>query len=295
MTALRIGVDVGGTKVLGVLFDADARSIVAQHRAPTPTSVDELVETIAGVVDEIAAEHRESPVGLGLPGLVDVDGVLRAAPNLRFAIDQPVVHLLEQRSGRRVVVDNDANCALRAELAVGDIDDGSSVVLVALGTGIGGAIALDGSIVRGANGFAGEFGHIQVDPDGPLCPCGRRGCWERFASGAGLAHLAALRGHGDVDGPAITAAARAGEAWALEVWNDLATWLAIGLADLADVLDPGLFVIGGGLVDEVDLFLDAARTRFTGEVLGGRARTRTRIVAATAGSDSGAVGAALLR
>lgn len=295
MTALRIGVDVGGTKVLGVLFDVDAGAIVAQHRAATPTTVDELVETIAGVVEAIAADHHEAPIGLGLPGLVDVDGVLRAAPNLRFAIDRPVVQLLQQRSGRTVFVDNDANCALRAELAIGGIDDGSSVVLVALGTGIGGAIALDGTIVRGANGFAGEFGHIQVDPDGPLCPCGRHGCWERFASGAGLAHLAVLRGHVGIEGPAVTAAARRGEAWALEVWDDLATWLAVGLADLADVLDPGLFVIGGGLVDEADLFLDAARTRFADEVLGGPARARTRIVAATAGSDSGAVGAALLR
>lgn len=295
MTGLRIGVDVGGTKVLAVAVDERSGAIVRQHRDATPDSVDALVATIADAVTAVTDADCVATVGLGLPGLVDIDGVLRAAPNLRFVVDTPVVPALEARIGRPVKVDNDANCALRAELAFGGASGESSVAFVALGTGIGGALALDGSIVRGANGFAGEFGHIQVDPTGPLCPCGRRGCWERFASGAGLAHLAELAGHPGVAGADVTAAARAGVTWALEVWEEFSRWLAIGLADLADVLDPALFVIGGGLADEADLFMAQTRVRFFDEVLGGRARHATRLEVATAGSDSGAVGAALLR
>ena len=292
--AARIGVDVGGTKVLAVRIDDGDGAVAARARRETPSTVDGLIDAIAAAVEEVGGADRSVPVGVGLPGLVDGSGVLRAAPNLQCAIDVPVIAPLSARLEREVAVDNDVNCALRAELRVGEVAAASSVAFVALGTGIGGALAFDGVVWRGANGFAGEFGHIQVDPSGPRCPCGRNGCWERYASGAGLAHLAAQRGH-DVDGAAVTAAARAGESWALAVWDELARWLSVGLADLADVLDPALFVIGGGLVDEADLFLDAARAQFGVEVLGGSARAATRIVAAAAGSDSGAVGAALLR
>ena len=173
-------------------------------------------------------------------------------------------------------------------------------VLVTLGTGIGGGIAIGGSVRRGAHGFAGEPGHMCVDPFGPLCVCGRNGCWERYASGSGVVWLAQQRGLSadrngqDITGEVLVELARSGDAAALEVWAEFAEWLARGLANLADVLDPELVVIGGGLVSVSDLYLERTRELFVREVLGGRSRRRTRIEPAQSGPSAGAVGAALL-
>ncbi|MET0227802.1 MAG: ROK family protein, partial [Actinomycetes bacterium] len=156
-------------------------------------------------------------------------------------------------------------------------------------------------------GFAGEPGHMVVDPAGPPCPCGRNGCWERYASGHGLARLARLavdRGDapgvleraGDPDaisGEHVVAAARAGDVGAIAVIDELADWLASGLANLVALLDPELVLIGGGLADVADLYLDRARAAYDTEVFGGAGRTPTRIEVATLGSDAGAIGAAL--
>jgi glucokinase len=182
-------------------------------------------------------------------------------------------------------------------MAIGAAVGFDDVVLVTLGTGIGGALAIGGTLVRGTNGFAGEPGHMCVDPTGPLCVCGRRGCWERFASGSGIAHAATLVGMAVPStrgAEVVVAAARAGDPTAIGVLDGFARWLGIGIANLADVLDPELVVIGGGLVEIVDLFLDGARDAFDQQVLGGSVLRRTVIVPTVLGADSGAVGAALL-
>lgn len=286
-----VGIDVGGTKILAVAIDpARPATPLAEHLAPTPTDADDVLDAIVECARAVGVDRR---LGVGLAGLVDAGGVLRAAPNLRCMVDVPVVGPL---AGALAIdpptVDNDANCALRAELALGAASGVDDVVLVTLGTGIGGAVAIDGRVRTGVHGFAGEPGHMLVDPDGPRCPCGRRGCWERYASGAGLAALAADAGLVGLRGEEVIDLVRDGDGVARAVVDRFAWWVAAGLASIADLLDPGLLVIGGGLSATSDLWLDAVRTSFVDQTLGGRHRT-TRIEVARTGPAAGAIGAAL--
>jgi len=182
----RAGIDVGGTKFLGVILDDDG-TVVHEARRPTPRGADAVID---GLV-EFARELGEwDSLGIGVPGLVTREGVLRAAPNLVSVRELEVGPRVGAGLGRPVSVDNDATCAAVAEWRLGAAMGIDDMVMVTLGTGIGGGIIAGGQLQRGTNGFAGEIGHIVVDPDGPPCPCGRRGCWERYASGNGLAQLA---------------------------------------------------------------------------------------------------------
>ena len=292
-----IGIDVGGTKMLGVAVERHRPSqVVDQLLVPTPTTAEGVVDGIAGLAVDLGVQDQ---LGLGLAGLVENGSVLRAAPNLQCMIDVPVRDLLVDRLGIDVRLDNDATCALVAEMTLGVAQGAEDVVLVTMGTGIGGGVAMGGRIVRGAHGFAGEPGHMCVDPDGPVCVCGRRGCWERFASGAGLLWMADKRGlvaadGSPLDGESLALLARNGDTEASAVWEEFSQWLARGLAGLADILDPELLVLGGGLISSADLFLDRTRQLFIDEVLGGTARHRTRIEPARSGPAAGAIGAALL-
>ena len=311
-----VGLDVGGTKILAQAVDPVAPTIaLAEHRVPTPAGGPALVDAIEAVVrridDTVVRAGREplSAVGVGVPGLVTVDGVLRTAPNLPGVTDLAVRAELEDRLDVPVVVDNDANCAGWAEANLGAGAGADQAVLVTLGTGIGGALVVDGVLVHGAVGFAGEPGHMVVDPAGPVCPCGRRGCWERFASGSGLEHLARQRIEGgggaaileraggdpaEIRGEHVTGAARAGDGEAVAVLEDFAGWIALGLANLVNLLDPSVLIIGGGVADEADLLLEPVRRAFAAEVLGVAARPGLRVEVAALGSHAGALGAALL-
>lgn len=319
-----VGVDVGGTKLLAVVLDADdpTAAPLAAVRRPTPPGADALVDAVVEVAGEVVADAglvlaRSTPgapdevaaVGLGLPGLVDHEGVLRTGPNLPGVVDFDVDHTLAGALGLPVHVDNDANCAAWAEHVRGASRDRSHSVLVTLGTGIGAGIVTGGALYRGAHGMAGEPGHMIVDPGGPRCPCGQRGCWERFASGSGLGFLAreaALAGRADavvelaggdpeaVRGEHVTAAARAGDGGARAVLASFGWWVALGVANLVNVLDPEVVVLGGGLVSEADLFLDETRSAYDDLVLGHGHRPPVPILAAAAGEQAGALGAALL-
>ena len=284
--------------MLAVAVDrSQPTEILAQHLVSTPTSAEGVISSLLELAQMCGTEGH---LGIGLAGLVEDGEVLRAAPNLQCMIDVPVRSALEGALGVPVYIENDATCALVAEMTYGVAQGIDDTVLVTLGTGIGGGVAIGGSIRRGAHGFAGEPGHMCVDPSGPLCVCGRSGCWERYASGSGVVWLAQQRGLAtDRSGHAITSEvlverARSGDALALDVWAEFAEWLARGLANLADVLDPELFVIGGGLVSVSDLYLDRTRELFADEVLGGRSRRQTRIEPAQSGPSAGAIGAALL-
>ena len=208
-----------------------------------------------------------------------------------------------------MVVDNDATCAVIGEWVYGAAAGATDAVVVTLGTGIGGGLIVNGRVARGALGFAGEIGHMVVDPSGPACPCGKRGCWERFASGSGLGRLAREAAHagrldevlrragGDpeaVRAEDVTSAAAAGDAAAQAVLEELGWWLALGLANLANVLDPSVFVLGGGLVDALDLVIEPVRTAFDDLVEGRPGRPEVMISVAALGERAGAVGAALL-
>jgi glucokinase len=302
--ARRAGVDVGGTKCLGVLVVGG--EIVAQHRLPTPRGHAAIADTIVEVARALGSHDS---LGVGVPGLVSRQGVLRAAPNLSGVADFDVAGMVADRVGHAVTVDNDATCAALSEWRLGAGAGSDDMVLVTLGTGIGGGLVLGGVLQRGHNGFTGEYGHMVVDPDGPPCVCGRRGCWERYASGAGLARLAreaAVGGRlrhvvdmagGDAElvrGEHVQRAARAGDPGAVAVVEEFGRWVAIGLVNLTNALDPERFVLGGGLAAGADLYLGPIK-RWFGELLySPQLRPHPSVVFAALGEHAGAVGAALL-
>jgi glucokinase len=302
-----VGVDLGGTKCLAVALEDG--TVVDERRVPTPVGDRALLEAIVGVATDVQATGAAVGVGVGVPGLVDRRGVLRFAPNLPGVVELPIAEELGARLGLPVRVGNDATCAAWGERQVGAARGYDDVVLVALGTGIGSGIIVDGRLLRGANGFAGEVGHMIVDPDGPPCPCGQRGCWERFASGSGLGRLGRLAAEagraarvtalagGDpasVRGEHVTVAAAEGDAEAAAVLVEFGWWVALGLANLANVFDPQAFVLGGGLIGVGELLLDPVRAAFAGLVTGGAHRPPVAIVPATLGERAGAIGAASL-
>jgi glucokinase len=301
MRGAAVGVDVGGTKLLAVAVD-EAGTVLEERRVPTPRGGD-------AVVDAIAALGVDAPVlGLGVAGLVDRSGVLRVGPNLPGIVDYPFHDRLSEALDIPVEVDNDATVATWGELKAGAAKGASEVLLVALGTGIGSGHVCGGVLQRGAYGFAGEAGHMVVDPRGPVCPCGRRGCWERFASGSGLGRLAreaAETGRADrivelaggdelsVRGEHVTIAAGEGDEVAVGVLREFGWWVAIGIANLVNVLDSEVVVIGGGLAEMGDLLLDPVRESYADLVLAPRHRPAVPIVTAALGEHAGAIGAAL--
>ncbi|HUZ44727.1 MAG TPA: ROK family protein [Acidimicrobiales bacterium] len=310
--AVSIGIDVGGTKVLGVALTAEG-SVVSEHRVPTPAGAEELISSIldvVGVLDALAGS-TELPVGVGAPGMVTRTGEVLFAPNLAGAHQLALARLLAERlpAQRRVVVDNDATCAGWGEAVHGAARGAGDAVVVTLGTGIGGGIISGGGLLRGANGFAGEIGHMVIDPSGPICPCGRAGCWERYASGSGLGRLARDAAHagrsarlvelagGDpesVRGEHVTQAAGEGDAGALEVMDRFSWWLAAGLANLANAFDPAVIVIGGGLVEAGEILMGPTRRDFLALVEAGSTRPGIDILPAALGERAGAIGAAAL-
>jgi glucokinase len=305
-----IGIDVGGTKVLGVVTDASG-VVVDEVRAATPLDDGhQMVATMARVANELRRRHPDAvALGAGVAGLVTFDGVVRVSPNLPSVVELPVGALLEEAVGIPVRVDNDATCALRGEHERGAARGVDDVALVTLGTGVGGAFVLGGRLVRGANGFAGEVGHMVVERGGVPCVCGRRGCWERYASGTGLGRmgrelaeaggaprLVALAG-GDpalVRGEHVTAAAAAGDEPALAVMDLLADWIAVGLANLGQIVDVARFVVGGGLVEAGEVLLGPVRQAYERRLGPRPHRPPAEIVPATMGEYAGAVGASFL-
>ncbi|CAN5850276.1 ROK family glucokinase [soil metagenome] len=304
-----VGVDVGGTKCLGVVVEGDGR-VVTEFRRPTPRGDDALLATLVEIVATLESTGPVAPVvGVGLPGLITSSGVLRSSPNLPGITGLDLASELGARLDRPVLVTNDATAAAFAEWRIGAGQGVDDLVMVTLGTGIGGGLVAGGRLVLGANGFAGEFGHMVVDPDGPPCPCGRRGCWERYASGSGLAQLARAdavggrlpevvrRAGGDparVRGEDVQAAARDGDADAIAVVDQFARWVALGLVNVTNALDPALFVLGGGLAEGADLYLGPIE-RWFGELLyAADLRPHPGLAFAALGEQAGAIGCALL-
>jgi len=307
-----IGIDVGGTKVLGVALATEGR-VVSEHRVPTPSGAQELISSImdvVGVLDSLTG-LTDLPVGVGAPGMITRSGDVLFAPNLAGAHQMALSHLLAERlpGHRRLVVDNDATCAGWGESVHGAARGAGDALVVTLGTGIGGGIVTGGRLMRGANGFGGEIGHMVIDPSGPICPCGRAGCWERYASGSGLGRLARDAAHagrsarlvelagGDpesVRGEHVTQAAWEGDPGALEVMDRFCWWLASGLANLANAFDPEVIVIGGGLIEAGEILMGPTRRDFLALVEAGSTRPGIEILPAALGERAGAIGAAAL-
>jgi glucokinase len=309
--ALTVGVDVGGTKVAAGVVDEDGQVVAQLRRATSPQVKGAAEQTIADLVLELAKTHPVEAVGVGAAGLVDeTRSVVRFAPNLGWR-EQPLRSLLEAATGLPVVVENDANAAAWAEYRFGAARGRDDVVMVTVGTGIGGALIADGMLYRGGFGLAGEIGHLVLDPDGPPCGCGRRGCWEQYASGNALlrdarakaaedregARLLLSLGDGTPEGVAgahITTAARQGDPVALAVFAHAGHWLGWGMAELAAVLDPRCYVVGGGVSEAGDLLLAPARVAFADHLMGAGVRPAAEIVIAELGNTAGMVGAAEL-
>ena len=304
-----LGLDVGGTKVLGIVLD-DAGGVVAEHREPTERDPEGLLEHLVAVARILCERHPEvTALGVGAPGLVDRHGTLRFAPNLPGVVELPLGPRLSEALDLPVRADNDATCAAWAEHQLGAAAGADTALLVTLGTGIGGGLVVDGLLVRGANGFAGEVGHMVVDDDGIPCPCGRRGCWERYASGSALDRQArelvgAGRGRrlvelaGDpeqVTGVQVTAAAAEGDPDALALLDRFADWFALGLANLIHAFDPSRCVVGGGLVAAGEVVLAPIRTSLSeARLVAPEHRPPVEVVPAILGPQAGAIGAALL-
>ncbi|HEX6330680.1 MAG TPA: ROK family protein [Actinomycetota bacterium] len=303
-----VGIDVGGTKINALRVARDGEIL---DRKTTRTPAEDPEATLASMVELAEAMRTDDvlAVGVGAAGLVDVrDGVLRFAPNLAWR-ELPIAGRMRDVLGLPVQVDNDANVAAYAEYRFGAGRGYRHLLLVAVGTGIGGGIVENGRLFRGAHGFASEIGHIIVEPEGPRCGCGNRGCWEQVAAGRAIGRLGreAVRRHpdsllarsasgnpDDVTGADVTKAARRGDPPALEVLAQVGRRLGEGIAGLVNVLDPQIVVVGGGAIRAGDLLLEPARAAFQSSVEGFHHRPPVPIVAAVLGNDAGAVGAASL-
>ena len=294
--ALFIGVDIGGTKVLAAAVSSSGRVLRTARRTTPGRQVESrlIEDALTEAVEEVAGVRRPSAIGIAAAGFVDAQGErVRFAPHLPWR-DEGVRSRLAERWSAPVVLDNDANCAARAELAYGAVGTARDALVVTLGTGIGGAVVLDGAVHRGWNGMAGEFGHMQVVPDGRPCECGGTGCWEQYCSGNALARFYNEQRTGEVSGPEVTAAAQAGDEAALAAFASVGEWLGVGVANLVAAFDPEVVVVGGGLSAAGDLLLEPARRALRDSLVGAAHRTVPPVVRAGLGPEAGAIGAAEL-
>lgn len=308
---LTIGVDVGGTKVAAGVVD-EAGAILARSRRSTPPSAHptDVEDVIASCVEELCVGREVEAVGIGAAGFVDADRArVLTSPNLPSWRDEPLRDAVQARVGLPVVVENDANAAAWAEHRFGAGFGEPDLVVVTVGTGIGGGIVLGGRLYRGRFGIGAEFGHLQVVRGGRRCGCGQRGCWEQYCSGrallreareiaevrreygARLLELGGGRPEG-IEAREVSRAAQEGDPAAVECFEVVGSWLGQGLADLAAVLDPGAFVVGGGVGEVGELLLSPARRVFEERLTGTGQRPRAEVRAAVLGNDAGLVGAA---
>lgn len=306
---LTIGIDVGGTKVLGGVVTADGEVVASARRETPAEDVGRTLQLIVEVVTELTHTHQARAIGIGAAGWIDESrSKVLFAPNLAWR-DEPLRALIAAELDLPVVVENDANVAAWAEFRFGSGRDvKASMAMFTVGTGIGGGLVVNGDLWRGAHGMAAEMGHMRVVPDGRLCGCGRRGCLEQYASGSALVHSARRRAEEDpetahrlvelagsiaaINGPLVTKAAREGDPAAREAFAEVGRWLGSGMADLVQLLDVEMIVVGGGVVDAGELLLAPARAAFVDQLAARGSLPVAPVVAAQMGNLAGVVGAA---
>ncbi|ANS78211.1 Putative sugar kinase [Serinicoccus hydrothermalis] len=304
--------DIGGTKIAASAV-SDGKILEQALRETPAQAPDDIVAAVGDVVRELQERLGEDrpveAVGVACAGFIDRSGdVVVFAPNLAWR-DEPLRARLEEATGLPVVLENDANAAAWGEFRFGAARDVEEMVLITLGTGVGGGIVVDGELVRGSHGMGAEVGHMRMVPDGHRCGCGNKGCWEVYASGSALVreardlvaggspHAGALADAcgGDpkeLSGVLVTTVAQEGDPAAQELLEDVGRWAGEGLASLAAILDPGLMVIGGGVSAAGDLVLAPARRAFARNLTGRGHRDVTPVVLAELGNDAGMIGAA---
>ena len=308
--SLAIGIDVGGTKVLGGVVD-DAGKVLTTARKDTPRQGGSaLTQTIAEVAKELLQQYSVSCVGVSAAGFVSSDRkTMLATPNIADWNGVDLDNQLTKLIGLPVVIENDANAAAWGEAKFGAGKNQDHMMMLTVGTGIGGGIVVNGDLYRGAFGIAAEFGHMRVVPDGHICGCGARGCFEQYASGNALLRHAReainaspeiarnllSRGDGTVaglTGQVITEAARDGDPVALAAFNTTGQWLGAGIASLSVLLDPACVVIGGGVIDAGEILLKPTRESLERTMPFAGKHPYPKVIAAQLGNEAGLVGVA---
>jgi len=308
--SLTVGVDVGGTKVLGGVVDSNGKVLATSRRDTPREGGTALTKTIAEVALELMQAHEIAAVGVSAAGFVSSDRkTMLATPNIADWNGVQLEVELTELIGLPVVIENDANAAAWGEAKFGAGRNQAHMMMLTIGTGVGGGIVVNNQLYRGAFGIAAEFGHLRVVPEGHLCGCGARGCFEQYASGSALRRHAReaisaspdlarnllARGDGTIDGltgQAITDAAREGDAVALAAFQTTAQYLGAGIASLAVLLDPAFVVIGGGVIDAGEILLAPTREAMKRYMPFAGKHPYPEIVAAELGNEAGLVGVA---
>lgn len=305
-----IGIDVGGTKVLGGVVSPTGE-ILATARRDTPREGGKvLTQAIADVATELSSKYPVDSIGVSAAGFISSDRqTILATPNIAGWNGVNLVNELTQIIGKRIVLENDANSAAWGEFKFGAGRGRKDLMMLTLGTGVGGGLILDGSVFRGAFGIGAELGHIRIVPDGHLCGCGIRGCLEQYASGSALMRHAReaisaspdlarnllARGDGTLEGLKghhITEAARDEDPVALAAFNTMASYLGAGIASLCTVIDPSCIVLGGGVIDAGEIFLAPTRKAALSLIPFSGKHPYPEIVPAELGNNAGLVGVA---
>ncbi len=313
---MRIGVDLGGTNIAAGVVD-DNNQIIGRASVKTncPRPEGEIADSVAAV-SRMAAEDAGIPydeikaIGIGTPGAVNNEGVVEFSSNLGFN-DTPLLKLVEDRTGKKVYVENDANCAALGEQVAGSGNGVSNFVAVTLGTGIGGGVILGNKLLTGVNGAAGEIGHMVIEHDGLACPCGRIGCFEQYASATALVRQAkdALtrdREHmskmwdliddniDNVSGKTVFDAAHMDDEIALKVIDRFVEFLSCGIANLINIFQPDILCVGGGISAQGEYIIKPLVEKVEKKRYTKHSKAQTKICAATLGNDAGIIGAAIL-
>ena len=310
MDDLAIGIDIGGTKILGGVVDVHGE-IIDRERRDTPQEGGMVtVARIAEVAAALASRHKVRSVGVSLAGFISKDRKrMETNPNIANMKGLAIHDELEKATGLSIHLENDANCAAWGEFRFGSGVGANPMVMVTVGTGIGGGLIIDGKLLIGAFGTAGEMGHVPVIPNGEICGCGMRGCLEQYASGNALRRYvrkaiesaptlgSKILSLGDgtiagIDGHHITEAAEGGDAIALAAFNEIGEWLGYAISGFASVIDPERIVIGGGVIEAGELLLEPIRASVKKHSPMRTSHEMPAIVAARLGNDAGIVGVA---
>ena len=308
-SSLTIGIDIGGTKVLGGVVDSSGKIIESARRVTPAAGGKELIATIVELIKELNSKHEIAGIGICVAALISADqGTIVGAPNIANLSELNFVAEIKKVFDLPVIAENDANAAMWAEYKFGSAKGFNPVMFFIIGTGMGGGLVIDGKLFRGANGIGAEFGHMIVQPKGILCGCGAHGCIEQYASGsalmryakdaitadpiAGKALLDAAGGINNLTGEILTEAAKNGDQLAISAFNKQADWLGSACASYTLLLDPQAIVVGGGVVQAGELFLAPVRAAMEKYMPFAGTHLLPKVIAAKFGNDAGVIGAA---
>ncbi|MGH9508995.1 MAG: ROK family protein [Terriglobales bacterium] len=316
MSTFAIGVDLGGTNLRIAAVSDDGRLLESVTLDTGPhRGRDAVLDGMCRAIREVLGRHAKqgtlAGIGIGVPGIIDMEtGLLRESPNLPGWYDYPVRDEIERRLKTRVILENDANAAALGEFWIGAARDVDDSCMITLGTGVGGGLVFDGHLWHGMTGMAGELGHITVNPDGPVCGCGSRGCIEQYASATavkrmaeealvhgGAPELERLSRARELNAKSVFLLAQGGDAAAQAIYATVGRMLGVLLAGLVNALNLPMYVIGGGVAGAWDAFApvmieEVRRRSFVYAATESDARRRTQIVKAALGGDAGLMGAA---